>query len=603
MRMEPTIETTQTLSQESPGSNTNTGYWSVSCLFHADHKELTQYLEHNQVQHSVLDDYLLSGFQMVQKKDRELGQIAHALKLLLELGAKWKDGVLLENQMTPHHLICQSNGDYHELLDLITADFSGTLINSESHARSTALLYAVKNANIQCVKSLIAKGANVNQEDDCYRYHWRFSSGSSSSQGTLSPIIETIKRLNPHSEYSSIVMTDILDLLLDSGVNVNQPYRGVMPIYYAVIYANALCVKKLIKKGAHLSVDIWPIAARMGSVELLKCMLKHGIDKEDTDIKGRSLFSNVVQGGNVEAIRYLLDLGVTMISCATRVDEISCRHCSKNRLLIDTTAEDKIQDPHMVACHFNMLDVVQLLEEYGNQNFKSINALRCAVIHDSGRVVEYLLDKYNYPLNVEYARKCGGKIDYQNILIEACKHNPVQVMELLLCHGANPNKSICNKKCPSVLNTAIVYQNVDVVSQFIKWGVDINNRSYDPRYGNILPFEAAVLYNNKCTAEMLLISGCSCGVLSLDTNHMFNVNVESRMKKLMKKWNVHENNVTSLQIQCRRMILKHLSPRAFNKLEECALPRIIVLYLGICELNDVVEEYIKESIKEYLNDN
>ena len=370
-----------------------------------------------------------------------------------------------------------------------------------------------------------------------------------------------------------------------------------MPIQYVIYQRNVPCVKKLIEKGArldkigNLGVNLWTAMGSMGSVELLKCMFEHGFDKEDKDCKGISLSSYVVKSFNVDAVRYLLDLGVTMTSCTPRANEMSCKHCGKSKLLIDTTAEDKIQDPHIVACQYDMLDVVQLMEEYGNQSFKSMNALRRAVICNMLEVTEYLLGKYNYPLNVEYARKCDEKIDYQTILIEACEHNAAHAIRLLLYHGANPNKSICDKKCPSVLTTAIVYQNVDVVSQFIKWGVNINNRSFVLRYGNVLPFEAAVLYNNKYAAEMLLTSGCSCGVFSLDNDHKFKKNVKPKLEKLMKEWDVQKNNVTSLQIQCWRMILRHLSPKAFNKLEKCSLPPIIVLYLGICELKDVVEEY------------
>ena len=66
----------------------------------------------------------------------------------------------------------------------------------------------------------------------------------------------------------------------------------------------------------------------------------------------------------------------------------------------------------MIACEDNMLPVVRLLEEYSNKNFKTINALTCAVVHRSYEVVEYLLDKYKYPLNVEYARKRDDDIDY-----------------------------------------------------------------------------------------------------------------------------------------------------------------------------------------------
>ena len=99
------------------------------------------------------------------------------------------------------------------------------------------------------------------------------------------------------------------------------------------------------------------------------------IDKECTDMEGQSLLSHVAESGGVESIRYLLDLGVTLASCAARADEISCNHCGKNRLLIDTTAEEENEIyPHLTACKFNKLHVVRLLEDYGKQIFKSMEA-------------------------------------------------------------------------------------------------------------------------------------------------------------------------------------------------------------------------------------
>ena len=468
----------------------------------------------------------------------------------------------------------------------------------------TALLYAVHNANLKCSKSLIANGANVNLEDDSYPDY----SNLSLSQQTLSPIVETIRRLQLDSEYSSIVMTDILDLLLESGVDVNKPYSILKPkpVEYAIYQDDVQCVKKLIEKGARLDiindegVYIWSEVALMGSVDLLKCMLDHGTGKECTDKDDQSLLSYTVQSGDVETIRYLLDLGVTMTSSTPQTDEISCTHCGKSRLLVDTEAEDSIQEPHIVACDLNMLDVVQLLEEYSNQNFKSMNALICAVRQGSLEVVDYLLSKHSYPINVEYARTSDDKIDYQNSLIEACRHSTYEMIEVLLDFGADPSKNICDKKCPTVLTTAIVNQHVVGVAQFIQSGVDINCRSYDQRYGNILPYEASVLYNNIHAAEMLLISGCSCGVFSLNNHHKFKINVGPELEKLMKKWNVHDNNVVSLQIQCRKMILKHLSPKAFDKIDDGSLPLIIVKYLNICELDDIAEEHIQST---KVNDN
>ena len=593
--MEHTIEDNQMpLEEPTLRSSADTGSLSVTCLFDADHTDLTKHLKNNHVQQSMLDEYLLYGFRMVQKKERELGQVVQALKILLEFGAKWMVGVLLEDRMTPHHLICQSNGDNHELLELIITRFHGSLINSKSHDGSTALLYAVQNANLNCAKSLIASGADVNLEEGSYTsYNSLFLSPQ-----TLNPIVETIRRLKPNTKYSSIVMTDMLDLLLDSGVNFDKPdsLTKQRPIDYAISEENVQCVKKLIEKGARLDKrDPWGVytcseVARMGSVELLKCMFDHGIDKDFTDMEGQSLLSFTAESGSIEAMRYLLDLRVTITSGRTRANEISCQYCGKNRLLIDTRAERSVEPPYSIACEFDMLDVVWLLEEYGDQSFKSINALRLAVIHGSYEVVVYLLGKYKYPVNVEYALKCGDDIDYQNILTEACSQSTYAIVELLLDHGADPNKSICEKTCATALTTAIVHQQVDIVDQFIVWGVDVNHRSYDHPYDNVLPFDASILYNNKCAAELLLLSGCARGVFSLDNDHKFKVDVEPKLEKLMKEWTVHENNVTPLKIQCRREILKHLSPKADSKIHECSLPPNLVLYLSIPERAEIVEE-------------
>ena len=89
MNEQPTIEATQTHHEEStPGSSTTTGFLSETRVFDADHNELKERLKINFLQQSVLDKYLLSGFKMVQKKSRELRQIAQVLKILLEHGAK-----------------------------------------------------------------------------------------------------------------------------------------------------------------------------------------------------------------------------------------------------------------------------------------------------------------------------------------------------------------------------------------------------------------------------------------------------------------------------------------------------------------------------------
>ena len=112
--------------------------------------------------------------------------------------------------------------------------------------------------------------------------------------------------------------------------------------------------------------------------------------------------------------------------------------------------------------------------------------------------------------------------------------------------------------------------------------------SRTPLFTGVLPFEASVLRDRLYVTEMLLVSGCSYGMFSLDNNLEIKDNRESDLKDLMKKWNVDENNVKPLQQQCRRMILNHLSPQADKKIMKMPLPPIIINYLSIPELDDIL---------------
>ena len=569
-------------------SNPNTLSLSEQLIFEADHIALTEHLEKNPVQQRELDRYLLYGFLLVQRRVRDMSYVAPRLNILLRYGAKWEKGALLKDLKTPCHLICQSTGDHDQLLESIITLLGRVVINARSRDGSTALLYAVKNANISCVRRLIAHGANVNLANDS-----NASSSSSTFVPTVNPITATIQRLQPDSKYPFNVMTDIFDLLLESGVDVNNSCGKfkLSPFAYAIYHRNVPCIKKLVQKGGQLYTTdhrdgyVWTAIANMGNVELLKCMFDYGLDKNCTDMKGRSILSYVVNSGNVEAIQYLLDLGATVTTYTPKTKEIACEHCGKKRTLIDSETDDRIMDPCIVACVKNMPHVIQLLENYGSLNFKFINTLRHAVILNNVDVVRYLLRKYTYPLNVEYAT---DYCTYRNLLKEACCNRTDEVAHLLLDHGADPNVVICERNCSSVINTAIAHGHVRVVARFIRNGVDINRRSYDRPFINVLPFEASVLYGNFYVADMLLVSGCSCGVYSLNYKHKFKANVKPELKRRMKNWEVQRNRVTALQNQCRRAILSHLSPKAEKKSLQLPLPPILIRYLSIPELDDIM---------------
>ena len=112
-------------------------------------------------------------------------------------------------------------------------------------------------------------------------------------------------------------------------------------------------------------------------------------------------------------------------------------------------------------------------------------------------------------------------------------------------------------------------------------------KSYDYSYGVVLPFEVSVLHSFHNVAEILLMSGCSCGMFNLKNSNPFQKDITPGLQKLMMDWKVLENNVTPLKQRCRSVILNHLSPRADMKVENLQLPRLLIKFLHFHELNDI----------------
>ena len=386
----------------------------------------------------------------------------------------------------------------------------------------------------------------------------------------------------------------MFDLLLHSGADVNKPtfntdYLFMSPLIYAVDYRNVYCIQKLIEKRARLDIigysgHVWTMIARLGNIELLKCLFNHGIDKDSIDVTGASVLWYVVVSDNIEAVQYLLDLGVAVPSYESDQFE-------KNECVVSVKQEHT--DPCISAICRNRLDMVKLFEGYGFKSCELFAALRCAVIYGGVDMASYLLNKYTYPLNIEYRNLNRNKFTTQTLLTEFRYNSIAQMIKLLLDHGADPAKPMCSPTSVNAIMTAVGYGNINVIAQYIRWGVNINLRSYDDLYENVLPFEASVLHGYQNIAKVLLISGCSCGVFSLEGNHKFKDNLKPEVGKLMKEWKVQENNVIPLQQLCRSVILNQLSPRADVKIEKLPLPGWIIKFLNISETDDMVDAYNK----------
>ena len=605
MSREPTRKTSRLrLNNLSNGCSTDTVTLSLfeDSIFNGAHNAFQVHLNNNPIKQDFLNRILMFGLEILQKRERELSQVAPSLQLLLKFGAKWKYYGLVENGMTPYHLICKSNGDHHELLDLLLGSSKQPLMDKEDCSSYTALIYAIRKANINCVRSLLKSGANVN----LYTCSSIISNNIQYVVPICSPLVEAMTKLDSDSEHLTKIKVEIFHLLLANGANVSAPCGRFTPppVLCALNCGNVECMKKLIQQGAQLGMTsyernhIWAEIVRKSNVEVLKSVIERGINKDSTDKYGKSMLRLVIESGDVEAVRYLLELGVTVTTYQLEAQFIPCKKCGTIRLYLGTDHVQTERDPCMAAISRDDLDVFQLLEKHGAQGFGLFVVLLQAT-YSSPDVTEYLLNKYTYPLNIEYRiniLQIGPfhKIDYRTLLSDACLSNNADVVKMLLDHGADPNRRMCEEKCfsdpyTSAINIAIHKCSVTIVAHLIRSGLNINSSSYHHRYGYVLPFEAAVLDTNIDAAKMLLVAGCSCGVYSLTRGHKFKANVNPDLKSFMKNWNVASNNATSLGQQCRRMILEHLSPQAHKKIKELPLPKRIIKYLSLPELDDMMD--------------
>ena len=581
-------------------TTTNTQTFLETCAFDADHTALAEHLVNNQMLQSDLDRCLLHGLRIVHRKEREFSHVAPALTLLLQSGAKWNIDILLDNQKTPYHIICESPGDHHQLLDLMIQCSQRTIIDAQDWTGRTALMQAVQNANINCLKCLIANGADIYILNDNYQYIVRGLLPQKSSA-----LIEAIMMMHSDCHFTS-VNKEIFDVLLDK-----SSFDCCMSLFtVAANFGSDYCIRKLIEKGAHPNfIDpyqqyLWPKIASRGNVELLKWLFNHDIDKDIIDENGVSLLYYVVTSDNIEAVRYLLDLGVNIPTYTPEVRKTQCEQCKENVLIVNKDHYWLNQDPFMRSICYNQLEMIKLLDEYGSQTCKSFNALKFAVMYHRVEVVSYLLNKYTYPLNMEYIRyvktdsnPSGTKQGY-TLLTEPnlsgfTQLKSLQIIKLLLDYGADPAKTMCTARSANAIMAAINHRNLNVMAHYIRSGVDINFRSHDYVHKNVLPFESSILRGYHDVAEMLLNSGCSCGVFSLDDNHKFKSNLKPEVVNLMKEWKVQENNVKPLKQRCRCVILNHLSPRADLKIKNLPLPGCLIKFLNIPGL-DVIKDLGEE---------
>lgn len=224
------------------------------------------------------------------------------------------------------------------------------------------------------------------------------------------------------------------------------------------------------------------LAAALGKVDVLECLIKHGADTGLQDLSGRTAKGEATREGRLA----VLDL-------------------------LEKNGAEKAQE--------RLIKLLQLIEEkglsklkgYGNLVKKAVqhtplnlhpedkwqcrwSPLTCAAREGRDDVVALLLEK---GADIEL-RDIGGRV----ALNEAARSGHSSTVALLLAKGANPNAA-----CEKIQNTPLIECSnafrQDIMEHLIAYGADIHQTN---RYG-VTPLSAAAFYGATGMVELLLNQG------------------------------------------------------------------------------------------------
>lgn len=236
---------------------------------------------------------------------------------------------------------------FWSLCNEFTQDRSGKREIKPEKEGSGALHCAASNGQLDVVKILVERGANLRAFDEC----------------GATP-------LHISAEKGQI---EVVKYLLSKGASNRAFDRdGTTALHRAVRGGNSDVIRLLLDKGAVKVVDrhgvtLLHVAANRNRTDLLKFLVDKGGDANARDEDGRELIHHAAVGGAIDVVNVLLDKGV----------------------YVDEPDSDKTT-PLMLAAHHGHADLVSLLLKRG-ANKKLMNDNGWCALDVAKRSVRHLL--------------------------------------------------------------------------------------------------------------------------------------------------------------------------------------------------------------------
>ncbi|XP_044726605.1 putative ankyrin repeat protein RF_0381 isoform X3 [Chrysoperla carnea] len=360
------------------------------------------------------------------------GELETARELINSYGLPYS-----ESSPKGYDLLCDALDNKHsEIAKLLLT--SGSEVNSKTYnyknSSNTPLHFAVINDDIEIIKMLLVRGANINTQN-------RFG------QTPLHKAIENNDQV------------EIIELLLKHKADINaEDECRKTPLFKAIENKNLKITKLLLDNGANVKDDPKLLhSATMGEcTEIVELLLQHNADVNVKDGCGQTPLYNAIQNNRLEIIELLLKHEAD-VNVKNRFGQTPLYNAVKNyqleitELLLKHEADVNVKNlygrtPLYKAIKNNQLEITELLLKHkadiNAQDVERKTPLFYAIKNENLKITKLLLDN---GVNVK---------DYPQLLNIAVRGKCTKIVELLLQHNADVNATDENGNTALLLNVS-----------------------------------------------------------------------------------------------------------------------------------------------------
>ncbi|KAM9420936.1 ankyrin repeat and SOCS box protein 2-like [Salvelinus alpinus] len=346
-----------------------------------------------------------------------------------------------------------------ECLKIILRAHPG-IVNTCGTCNQTPLLLAAIFHHVSCVECLLDRGANPN---------------IANNDGET-PLLKACAKPN----------AEIVDHLLKYGASVHKAcVQGVTPLHEAAGHDNVEICQMLLDAGAKLNaaniygIDPFFTAAQNGRVEVLSFLISKGVDMNCQACDGATPLYEASKNGHKEVVELLLsqkaDANRTTKSGLVPLHvAVQKGHFDIVSMLIPATSKAKVQcsgiSPLHLAAEHNRDWILEVLIKGGYDVNLQLAEDRSKMYEDRRSTALYFAVANNNLEAAEMLLEAGANpnLDMFNPLLIAVRRGCMEMITVLVEHGANMNASILTHPCsfPAVVMLGMKY------SQILKYLMD-----------------------------------------------------------------------------------------------------------------------------------